>query len=205
MKQFFLTILQKALNGYLGLDSEYLHRCKRLEGKIVRIQLQGLEYSFDLIFMENGIRLAIGEETLANTTLIGTPLSLLHVSLEKNNRQRFFAEDVIIQGNVELGQQVIELFDQLEIDWEEYLSGWLGDVPSHQLGRFTRAVKKWGQQTRNILLQNLNEYIHEEIILFPPLEAVQDFFLDVDHLRMDVDRLEARIDRIQNVLQRNLS
>jgi len=32
--------------------------------------------------------------------------------------------------------------------------------------------------------------------LFPPKESLQDFFHDIDLLRMDVDRLEARIEKI---------
>ena len=33
----------------------------------------------------------------------------------------------------------------------------------------------------------------EEINLFPPPEALNDFFSDVDNLRMDAARLEARV------------
>jgi ubiquinone biosynthesis protein UbiJ len=178
-KQMFVDALQKAVNHYLSLDPESLPRLAAVKNKIVKIELLGIGLDFYLTFTATGLQFDIR----------GTPLRLLHMVFSGENRQQFFVDDVSIQGNLELGQQVIHLFDQIEIDWEEHLSRFIGDVPAHHLGNLARKARAWGKQTRNTLMQDVNEYVHEEINLFPASEALRDFFHDVDVLRMDTDRL----------------
>jgi ubiquinone biosynthesis protein UbiJ len=202
IKSILIKTLQKALNTYLLLDPESVVRLQKLHDKIICIELMGTGCVFQLIFNEKGITLTQDSSLKADTWIKGTPLRLLHMTMAREHRQTFFSDDISIQGNLELGQVVTDLFDHLEIDWEEYLSHWVGDVPAHHLGRVARKIKSFSQQTRATLLQDINEYVHEEVDLFPPREALQDFFNDVDHLRMDVDRLEARIHYIKNHIEK---
>jgi ubiquinone biosynthesis protein UbiJ len=201
-KKKLVATLQKAVNHYLSLDPESLQRLLKVRNKIVKIELLGIGVDFYLTFTETGLQFdipaSIQENTIkADTIIKGTPLRLLHMALSGEKRQQFFVEDVSIQGNLELGQQVTHLFDQVEIDWEEHFSHLVGDVSAHHLGNIFRKMKAWGKQTRNTLIQDVNEYVHEEINLFPASEALRDFFHDVDSLRMDTDRLEARLKQLQ--------
>ncbi len=117
--------------------------------------------------------------------------------ITKDNRHRFFAEDLIIEGNAEIGQQVIELFDELQIDWEDHLSHFVGDIPAYHAGRILSGMSKWLLGTEQTLAQNIKEYLHEEAEYVPTREALQDFFSEIDTLRMDVDRIEARINHLR--------
>jgi ubiquinone biosynthesis protein UbiJ len=194
MKQSIFNAIEKSLNCYLTLDPESAARMKKLIGKTVSIEMQThlpLPILF-LYFDERNIRVLTETPEKIDIKIKGTPLSLLRMSFTKD-KKKFFSDDVSIEGNLELGQHVIDLFDQLEIDWEEHASHWIGDVPAHQVGRAVRSLKDVSQRLRQSLLRNINEYVHEEVDLFPPLEAVQDFFTEVDVIRMDVDRLEARL------------
>lgn len=193
MKNILFSLLQKALNRYLALDPESAKRIQGLEGKTVLLTLLGAGISLQLVFRDGRIQIKHDDFLTSDTTIQGMPLSLLHMKLTRGDRKQFFAEDVAIEGDLDVAQSVMDLFDQLEIDWEEYLSHWVGDVPSHQVGRFVRHIKKTARRAQEVLLQNVNEYVHEEADLFPPTEAMQDFFNDVDELRLDVDRLSARI------------
>lgn len=191
------SALETALNRYLTLDPESEKRLHQLNGKIVTIELLGMNKTFQLIFANEKIHLQHDNFLIPDTNIKGTPLTLLHMSLTRGDRKHFFVGDVTIEGNLDLGQQVIDLFDHLEIDWEEYASRWIGDVPSHQFGRIIRNVKNFTKRAQNVLLKNVNEYVHEETDLFPPHEALQDFFLEVDELRMDVDRIAVRVEQIK--------
>ena len=196
MRTFIEKNLQTILNHYLALDPESKTRLKDLQNKIVTIELLNINFIFQLVFIDEEIILKTSELLQANTLIKGTPFSLLHMSLRPSDRKRFFTDDVSIEGEIELGQKVIDLFDALEIDWEEYLSHWIGDVPAHQAGRFAKKMKHFSTQLRETILENVNEYAHEEVNLFPPREEIQDFFNDIDTLRMDMDRLEARIEKL---------
>lgn len=198
MKTLVNKSLEAAINRYLSLDPESYTRLLALDGKILTIELQAISMTIPLKIECGKMQVLQEVPDNADVVIKGTPLSLLHMSISKDRKQ-FFADDVCIEGNLELGQQIIDLFDEMEIDWEEYISQIVGDVPAHQFGRFVQGIKGMTARVRESLFQNMNEYVHEEATLFPPKEALHDFFNDIDILRMDADRLEARMKRLQKM------
>ena len=193
MKDFFLSSLGNAINRYLALDPASRDRLNPLQGQAIAIELHPLRLSFQLLITAQGILVKTDPSLPCAATLRGTPLQLLGVMLEKNNRRVFFANDLVIEGNALLSQQIIALFDELDIDWEEQLSHFTGDAPAYHLGHFMRRMKQWLKQADNSLSQNINEFVHEEADWFPTNEALQDFFNQVDTLQLDVERAEARL------------
>jgi ubiquinone biosynthesis protein UbiJ len=197
MNKFLLPSLNKAINAYLDLDPESNQRIRQLQGKAITIEFLPLHFTFQCAFNENRMQLHANEKLETDTTIRGTPIQMLSMMITKDNRHRFFAEDIIIEGNAEFGQQVIELFDHMHIDWEEYLSHFIGDIPAYQTGRLLKNVSSWFDDAKNSFTENINEYIHEEARWLPAREALQDFFIEIDTLRMDTDRMEARIKNLQ--------
>jgi len=190
---FFLTQTSKAINAYLALDDESKHRMAALENKTMTMVLLPFHWIFQCEFQNGYLILTEGEGKPFDAKLTGTPLQLLGLMWNQENRASFFSDDLVIEGDAELGQQFAMLFDELHIDWEEHLSKLMGDVPAYHLGQLFHRASDWLKQSEESMSQNINEYLHEEINYFPPVEALQDFYNDIDELRMDVDRLEARI------------
>lgn len=186
------------INAFLDLDPESKSRLKKLEGKAINIELRPFKCKFHCHIEHGKMKMTSGHLDKADTTIRGTPLQMLGVMLDKKNRQRFFADDLTMEGDAEVGQQVTDLFDQLDIDCEEILSHFVGDVPAHKTSQLLRGIKSWVKEAGESLVQDINEYTHEETEWFPAREAVQDFFDDVDELRMDVDRVEIRVKRLLN-------
>lgn len=189
-------LLEKAINRYLALDSESASRMASLQNKIVTIELKGLKLVMQMVFIAGGLQLKWDDFLDPDLIIRGTPLNLLHMSLVED-KKKFFADDVLIEGNMELAQQVLAVFDELEVDWEEALSTLVGDVPAYHAGRVFSRLKNVSLRIRKAVSYNLNEYVHEEINLFPPVEALHDLFHGIDELRMDVDRLEVRIEKLK--------
>lgn len=200
MKKIFLPSLANAINAYLKLDPESQKRLQKLRGKVITLELLPFHLVFQCFFKESGLEIAADETLPAETKISGTPLQLCGVMLTKENRNHFFADDVAITGDAALGQQVIELFDDLQIDWEEHMSRFIGDVPAYHIGRFVSQVGNWFQNTEKSFAQDVTDYIHEEVKWFPSREALTDFFNEVDTLRMDVDRIAAKINNLQTYL-----
>lgn len=198
MKNFFVDSLSNALNAYLRLDSTSKERIALLDGKIFSIELLPFHFVFHLYFLGDKIEIKQDEAASSDAKIIGTPLQLASMMMAKENRNRFFAEDLIIEGNAELGQQVTDLFDEISIDYEELLSHLVGDVPAFHLHKTANSALTWLKNTGELFAQNINEYTHEEIKWFPAREALQDFFNDIDAIRMDVDRIEAKIMILQS-------
>lgn len=200
MKQLFHSSLSTAINRYLSLDPESKERLAKLNGKAITIELLPFHYTFHCYFDNNAVSINTDECKDAEAIIRGTPLQLATLALSQDNRHRFFADDVTIEGNAALGQQVMQLFDELEIDWQEYFSMLVGDVSAHHIGNFFQHMKTWLTQTENSMAQNISDFLHEELKCVPPAEALQDFFQDIDELRMDTDRIEARLNALSATL-----
>ncbi len=198
MKQFLFSSFTKTINHVLSLDPESTARLHKLQGKSFVVELLPLGMLVECAFTDLAINIqSIDDSSHASAVIHGTPLQLMGVMLDKSNRQQFFADEVKLTGSAEFAQQVTDLFDRLDIDWEEQLSQFIGDVPAHQTGRLVRSVSSWLRGTQKTLVKNIDEFVHEEAKWLPAREALNDFFHDIDALRMDTDRIEARMRQLE--------
>jgi len=197
----FLEYLSKVMNTYLDLDPDSKQRISALKGKVIAIEFLPLHFCFQCEFDEKQISIRSNSSINNDAKISGTPLQMLGVIMTKENRHRFFADDLTIEGDAEFAQQVIELFDRLHIDWEEYLSHFMGDIPAYHTSAALKKFNTWLNNAKKSLFSNINEYIHEESQWLPAREALDDFFIEIDTLRMDLDRAEEKIKHIQSQME----
>ena len=197
MKDIFLNNLNKIINRYLTLDPESKTQLQKLDGKTITIELIPIQFTFQMLFTAEGVELMSGDALAAEAKISGTPIGLTRAMFDKKNRQHFFVADLQIDGDAAFAHQVIALFDELEIDWEEHLSHFVGDIPAHHLHRAAQKIKSILKYTDDSMTQNVSDYVHEEKNWFPVREALDDFFSDIDNLRLDVDRLDARMQQLE--------
>ncbi len=188
------------INRVLQLDEDILPRLQSMQGKVIAIEVRGLDVSLYIIPEANKLTVYGRFEGEPDTTLRGTPLALMRMGLAKHASDVLFAGDVEISGDVELGQQFSEILEALDIDWEEHLSHFTGDLVAHKVGNLVRGALSWGQQTVDTLRQDVTEYLQEESEAVPNQDEAEGFISQVDELRADVDRMEARVKRLENNL-----
>ena len=188
-----LNVLEKAINNYLQLDPHSLQRLTALSGKVVVFDVADLNLRLAVKINEQGVHLSNDYSDEVDATLKGSPLSLFKMGI--TGADSAFGSDVEIEGDLQLGQELKDIFDTLEIDWEEHLSHFVGDVIAHQMGNFARGLKSWGKASTNNFQNDVTEYIHEEAKWLPGREEMEDFFNEVDKLRGDVDRFKARAEK----------
>lgn len=204
-KNFFLNIVTQAINRYLQLDPATLTRLQELDGRSILMIILPFQWNLQLSVTKEGIKLSEApDDYTADTIISGTPLQLFSVAASSENRHRFFAEDLKITGDAATGQKIIELFDTIEIDWEEKLARVIGDIPAVQMSKWVRKINHWFKETEQALSENISEYLHEESKLLPAPAELQDYYNDIDNLRMDVDRFEARFNAFK-ILSENES
>jgi ubiquinone biosynthesis protein UbiJ len=189
--------LETTLNTALHLDPEAINKLERFSGKIIAIELQGLELTLFLLPGPDGISLMSQYDAEPDTILSGTPLAMAKMALGPDASKVLFAGEVTIRGDVETGQGFKRLLDELDIDWEEQLARYTGDIAAHKLGELFRATLAWGQQALDILGQDATEYFQQEGQDLPVAASVRQFMHDVDTLRDDAARLESRLARLQ--------
>lgn len=189
-----LAVVETVLNGYINLDPESSKNLEKLAGKIIAVELPFFKFYYAP--SKTHIRLLAECHTPADVTLQGSPLDFLRYTGSEKDNAAFVTSGIKVTGNTEVAQDFKDLFAKIDIDWEEKLSHVTGDIVAHQIGNFFRAINAWAKQSSDTLKQDLSEYVHEEIRLFPAAEELQLFYKDVDHLRNSVERIDARIKKL---------
>jgi len=188
--------VETALNQYLALNPEAGQRLRTIEGKVLAIQLRGLDLNLYLLAHKNGIDAFSRYEGKADAELSGTPLQLMNLSRGDAGSQ-LLAGGASIRGEQTVAQRFSELLSLSAIDWEELLAQAIGDIPAHQIGRLLRGTRAWLTRTGASLQDDLGEYLQEEVRLLPSRNEVEGFMDDVDRLRADTDRLDARLKQLR--------
>ena len=190
--------VEAALNRYLSLDPEASARLARLNGKVLDMELRGLDLHFYLLPTASGIQVLGSYEGTPDARLRGAPFSLARLALSEHGRNTLFGGTVELEGDTEFGQALQDILNAVDIDWEELLSRLTGDVVAHQVGNAARGAQHWAEQTRESLALDIADYLHEESRQVPVRGEVERFVSDVDTLRADIERLAARIKRLQS-------
>lgn len=194
IKHHSLALLQKAINLALSLDESFSAKIAPLHGKVLKIVIRPLEVSFFIRFTEEGLMLLTDATTVPDATITSNPLGLIRLSLLPASKARsLFNDQVSITGDIEFGQAVKKMFDEIDIDWEGHLARFTGDVVAYQIGSFVRQGLAFKQQVKQSLRESVTEYLQEELQAFPSPEEMDDFFQEIDELSLKVERLAAHI------------
>ncbi len=189
--------LDAAINRYLSLDPEVQEKLAALEGRVIAVQITGVNQTLYFFPHQAGMNVAEQYQGPADTTLRGSPLALLKMSLSRDVAPLMLKGEVEIEGDVRLGRQFKKILAEMDVDWEEYIARVIGDVPAHHLFSLAKKIINWGQQAGTDVASDVSEYLQEEsrdVVSKPELEM---FYEEVDALRTRLDRAQARFDALK--------
>ena len=192
--------LEASINAALKRDPATLAKFSALQGKVIAFELTELNLNLYLFPHSEGIQVQYLYEGQADTTLQGTPLAFINMSLG-DSTDSFFSGEVRIKGDIELGQRFKRMLDQLDLDWEEWLSNYSGDLIAFKTGNLIRSLSTWGKDALKTLELDTREYLQEEGHLTPHPAEIEGFAKNISELRDHTARLEARILRLQKQIE----
>ena len=192
--------IETSINLVLKQDPATLEKFASLQGKVIAFELTDLDLSLYLFPHTEGVQVQYLYQGQADTILQGSALAFINMSLG-DSTESFFSGDIRIKGDIELGQHFKRILDQLNLDWEEWLSGFTGDLIAHKAGDLVRNFNSWGKDALKILELDTQEYIQDEGQLTPHSVELEEFTKDISQLRDDTARLEARLARIQKSIK----
>ncbi len=194
IKNYSLLVLQKAINHALTLDESMPEKIQALHDKVLEIIISPLNVNFFMRFSQQELQLLGEYEGLPDAIIRSSPLGLIRLSfLPASKARSLFNEKINISGDIELGQHVKKLFDEIDIDWEGHLAQFTGDLVAYQVGSLVRQGLTFKRQVSHSIRQDLTEFLQEELRVFPPKEEINDFFNDIDALSLSVERLAAHV------------
>ncbi|MEM7293010.1 MAG: SCP2 sterol-binding domain-containing protein [Pseudomonadota bacterium] len=194
--------IETAFNALLQLDNKASARLPKMQGKIVDLHIIGFDLHVYFLVHPERVEVLRYFDGTVDASISGTPLSIASMGL---SNRAMFEGDVSIDGDVETGNQFKRLLDTLDIDWEEQLSHFSGDIVAHQLGNIVRRSAQWADRTAGAMREDLGDYLREEALLTPTPDECEIFYTSVDKLRSDLDRLEARIAQLHQTLSTDKS
>ncbi len=198
-----LQLAESLINRALKLDPEFLESLEPLSGKLLALELSGIDLTILFSLDVDGVTLyprSEAEEVLGPRSpdigFRGSPAALLRMVAAMRRGDASFGDEVRLSGDVAALESLRDAFRRLDVDLEELLSRFVGDITAHEMGRAARAFLSWGENVRQTLLADTGEYLGEELRVSPPRHELEDFATEVDRIRDDVERIEKRIARL---------
>lgn len=191
--------LEVLVNRVLAMDTEGRAALNDLAGGTLAVILDGTGYRLSLRITVDGMVVDEGPAPDADVTIKGTPTAFLGFL---RGEKAATAGSIDISGDVALAQEFQTILKNLDLDWEEPLSVWVGDTLARKAGNLLRGTARFLAQTRRTLEADISEYLRYETEVLPDRTEIDDFNNAVDSLRDDAERLKVRIDRLQRDRER---
>jgi ubiquinone biosynthesis protein UbiJ len=192
--------LETTINRILSMDDESRLELVKYAGRVIVVELTNTQQVFNITIIPTGISL---EEPSVNPDIIirGTPGNLLAYFMAMKRDEPGKSGTIEIAGNIALAQKILAIISNLDPEWEEELSRWVGDSVAHGTGNTIRSVMKQAVHAATTLRNNTGEYLLYESDLVPDRQQVYEFNREVDSLRNDVERLKLRMSRLYKVAE----
>jgi ubiquinone biosynthesis protein UbiJ len=190
-------VLETSLNSLLFRDRSMKTARQRLAGKVLRIELQELSSPLVLLFSEQRVDVLGQSEDSADCTV----QTRVPVLLKLRDRQQLSplmrSGELIVEGDIQVVQQLVGLLDLAEWDPAEWLAPYVGDIAAQGVSQIVGkglGLLKSGLQSQQ---RYVAETLTEEWRMAPgPLEVVW-FNEEVDATVRSVDALIARLDKLE--------
>ena len=190
-----LRPLAALLNRQIRAKTPARELCAELEGRVFAVRVKDTSLAMHFVVGSGEVFLVSEYGDDPDVVVTGSLLSLARLAgPDGNSAIRDGAVD--LTGDAALAQQFQTLLRYGRPDFEEELSGAVGDVVAHTVGEFARSVGRWGKEARSTLRQNVSEYLQEERKVVPSRYETEGLRKNVETLRDDVARLEARLNRL---------
>ncbi|MFK5948262.1 MAG: SCP2 sterol-binding domain-containing protein [Methylococcales bacterium] len=197
IKPLLISTLELALNQYLSLDEDVSLFLTPIEGKVIAINIQPFDEIIYLCPTHDKIQILESYLPDVDATISGTLSALGFMGLSSTPMRSIFSGEVKIEGNTDTAHKFQQLFDRLDIDLEEKLSQFTGDIVAHKIGNFFRSSQQWTAESIETFKLNTKEFLQEETRDLPAAAEADILYHQIDEIRSDFDRLSARIDQLK--------
>jgi len=196
LSQKLITDLETIINQLLIFDKESLVALSSFKGIVVAVDVQNTSSIFYITITESGVSLTNEFELIPDIIVRGSSFELYEYLISINNSQEFQTGKLEVAGDISVAQKIQSIVKNLDIDWEDYISNWIGDSLTHKLGRAVKNSINLLHSVNKNIKYNLSDYLRYETEYLIDRNEQDEFSQSVDVLRDDAERLKLRINRI---------
>jgi ubiquinone biosynthesis protein UbiJ len=188
------AMLETAINRILALDDLSTERLRRLDGRMLQLDLEGVGITLFFAFTDRHVEVGTRSQYEPDTVISGSPFALFSMAApEEADRWGSPESRVRISGDANLARDLERLFSRLDPDWEGRLSRLLGDVWGHQVAAGLRAGARQVKASAGSAGDMLSEYLQRSRGPVVRAEEIEAFSAAVEEVRDATERLEARV------------
>jgi ubiquinone biosynthesis protein UbiJ len=202
--QLVTSGIEVAINKLLQLDSDSQARLKKLEARSLQVSITELPWPLLFSFSDQvDVRVVMAESDSERTDKLKdqAPDCLIELNLETLPKlkdssqltQLIQQKKLNLVGDIYVAQTFSTLIKDLDIDWEEQLSKYTGDVVAHQTFSSLKNLFEKAKQNINQSAEKIGANLRQVDSISVTQNEVILFSDDVSELRSHTERLAARV------------
>ena len=191
-----LSLVERIINQLLQLDPQLQGKLAAIADKQLLIEIRDWQQSILCVYSDEQIHLYSTQERSFDCMISADINTLLALKDPSMLTQLIRQDKLDLQGDLNLAQGFSNAFAELDIDWPEHFSRYIGDAPAQQLWLSIQALKRRGSQTKSKLENTLTTLCQDELaVTIHPLELAE-FKQQNRQLKSQVSQLEMRINAL---------
>lgn len=183
-------VIEMALNEAIRLDEMQGRAFEPLEDSVITIVLTDIQIAFDFAFTAFGVSVSSEPSQSADSLIESTFIDFLALPKQAG------LPNAKLSGNEIKAEQFIHALATLEIDWEEHLSHYTGDLVAFKIGHGVRSILQAKQSAKQQAGDTFKEYLQFELQAVPTPSQVDYFNQQVSKAAKAVDSLAERIEAL---------
>jgi ubiquinone biosynthesis protein UbiJ len=153
--------LETAINQVLQMDKDSPSRVKKLDGRLLQLDIEGLGITLFFTFKYGVVRVRLEADATPDTVISGTPAALFSMAEPEDVDWGLPDSKVQINGDASLARDLERIFSKLEPDWEGPLTGMLGDTAGYHAAQGIRHGVKTARETARTASKILSDIMKD--------------------------------------------
>lgn len=200
MNSSLLRKIETLANRLLSLDRDSTEALESLSGKVIALELINTGLKFYLSPSAGGLKIQDYHDGDVNVRIMATLPDMLAYLLSSRDETGAATGTLEVVGEVGLAQRFQSIIRNMDLDWEEVVSRYTGDIFARKFTNLVRGTGGFVKQTGDTLRQDMSEYLLYETEVLPVQDDIDVYVSSVDDLRNDVERLKLRIERLARTM-----
>ena len=199
LKTAAFALIEPALNRALAFDPQSAAKLDKLNLKSLSVELTDIKLQLNLRVQNRKLYLSTNIE--AYDCLVKTTLSEVSKLSDASVLTQLIKQDKLdLDGDLSVAQGFSGLLVENQIDWQEWLSKYLGDGLSHKVSLHLKRLAHLLQRKSQDLDYTLASALTDEVKLTPDRLELSNFSEQVDQLSGRIDKLIHQVNQIKGHL-----
>lgn len=198
LPQLACTLAETLVTRLIAMDPDALGQLKRIQARQLAFRLK--EWPHSIVLTASHDRIAFNQHEEAVDCRITTDLASIKLLRDPSQLTRLIRSDALqIDGDIQVAQQYSHFFQALNPDWQQNLSGYVGDAMAHKLALSLQQLRQYINQKAEVLSQDVTELAQDELRISPCSAELSAFSDEVSRLAARADKLQQQLDKFQEL------